>query len=175
MLYPLNLRDVLVWSAAAEFYRVLWSDRILDEATRNLVRDGRIVQAGAERLVGFLRLHFPEACVTDYDGLISAMPNAEHDRHVTAAAVRGGAQVIVTFNLKDFAKLPDGIVALHPDDFLLDLLDLFGQDMLDELRVELSAHKKPPQTLEQLLAALAKPAPKFVAEALSGLETGRWS
>jgi hypothetical protein len=33
---------------------------------------------------------FPEARVTDYAGLIAAMPNDPNDRHVAAAAVKSG-------------------------------------------------------------------------------------
>jgi hypothetical protein len=43
------------------------------------------------------------------------MPNDEKDRHVAAAAVKGGAQVIATANLRHFAQLPDGIEAQGPD------------------------------------------------------------
>jgi len=48
----------------------------------------------------------------------------EDDRHVVAAAVQGGAQGIITANVKDFpaaALKPLGLEAVHPDDFLLDL------------------------------------------------------
>lgn len=54
------------------------------------------------------------------------MPDPD-DRHVVAAAIRAGAQTIVTFNLRDF---PSGVLsrydieAKHPDDFVLDCLDL---------------------------------------------------
>jgi hypothetical protein len=54
-------------------------------------------------------------------------PIALADRHVAAAAVRADAQAIVTFNMSDFpaATLSRlGLEALHPDDFLLDQLDL---------------------------------------------------
>jgi len=50
-----------------------------------------------------------------------------NDRHVLAAAVRGGADVIVTFNLRHFPKRvlgPLGIEARHPDVFVSNLLDL---------------------------------------------------
>ncbi|HMA95495.1 MAG TPA: hypothetical protein VKP30_22555 [Polyangiaceae bacterium] len=42
--------------------------------------------------------YFPEADVTDYEPLIAAMQNDPKDRHVVAAAVKSGAQVIATSN-----------------------------------------------------------------------------
>ena len=44
----------------------------------------------------------PDAEVTGYETLIDGMTNHEKDRHVLAAAVRGNAEVLVTFNLDDF-------------------------------------------------------------------------
>ncbi len=43
---------------------------------------------------------FPEALVTGHEPLIPGMPNAPGDRHVAAAAMKAGAQVIVTSNLR---------------------------------------------------------------------------
>ncbi len=48
-----------------------------------------------------MRDAFPEALVTGHEWLIDSMPNDPKDRHVVAAAVKAGAQVIVTINLKD--------------------------------------------------------------------------
>ena len=39
---------------------------------------------------------FPESLVTDHESLIAGMKNDPKDRHVGAAAVKAGAQVIVT-------------------------------------------------------------------------------
>lgn len=67
---------------------------------------------------------FPEAEVKGYAKLTGLMTNHEKDRHVVAAAVRGGAPLIVTFNLKDFAHAdlqPWEISACHPQDYLLTL------------------------------------------------------
>jgi hypothetical protein len=68
---------------------------------------------------------FPDALVTGYESLVDGMTNHPKDRHVLAAAVRANAEVIVTFNLRDFpepALKPYDIAAIHPDDFLLDQL-----------------------------------------------------
>ena len=50
-----------------------------------------------------------------------------NDGHVLAAAIVGHADAIVTFNLEDFpaaALAPFGVEAQHPDDFLLNQIDL---------------------------------------------------
>ncbi|GED23226.1 hypothetical protein HHA01_22030 [Halomonas halmophila] len=46
----------------------------------------------------------PDALVTGHEPWISAveLPDPD-DRHVLAAAIRSGAQLIVTFNLKNFS------------------------------------------------------------------------
>lgn len=163
VIYRAVLRDVLLWSAAADHYRVFWSAQILDEATRNLVANGTMPEANAQRLATAMNAYFPEAMVTDYERLIDAMPNDPKDRHVAAAAVRADAQVIVTLNLKDFVPLPDGISAQSPDEFLCYLFDLFGTDMLQHLEEQVTAHRRPPRTLDEILTALASVTPEFVA------------
>ena len=68
-----------------------------------------------------------DCLVTGYEDLIESLflPDPD-DRHVLAAAIRADAEVIVTFNLKDF---PAGtlasynVEAMHPDDYLVSLFD----------------------------------------------------
>ncbi|MFT3861144.1 hypothetical protein [Micropruina sp.] len=66
-----------------------------------------------------------DVAVTGYEPLIDKLelPDPD-DRHVVAAAIHAGAQVIVTRNLRDFpsdALGPWGIEAQHPDAFLAGL------------------------------------------------------
>ncbi len=89
------------------------------------------------------------------------MPNEEKDRHVAAVAVKAGAQVVVTSNLKDFHPMPDGVEAQSPDDFLLDLFDLAPQEMVELLRRQAAALKRPAVTLHELLTGLGKTVPRF--------------
>jgi hypothetical protein len=83
----------------------------------------------------------------------------EDDRHVTAAAVRGGAQGIITANTKDFpaaALKPLGLEALHPDDFLLDQLDLSPPTILQVIREQAAHTRRPPLTPRDLATLLGR-------------------
>ena len=69
-----------------------------------------------------------DVLVENYEDLIDGLDLPDpNDRHVLAAAVRCGAQVIVTWNVKDFPaeKLsPYNLEAQDPDEFLLNVIDL---------------------------------------------------
>src|SRR5262249_47842121 len=65
-----------------------------------------------------------DSIVTGYEQLIDGLKLPDpKDRHVPAAAIRAGAEVIVTSNMKDFpsSDLAEfNIEAKSPDDFVLD-------------------------------------------------------
>lgn len=163
VLYPLTLRDTVLRAAVAGFYQLRWSKDILDEMERNLVAKGKIPPDKAARLRTTMEKFFPEADVRGYQPLIDVMPNHPKDRHVTAAAVKSGAQVIVTANIKDFSALPDGVEAQLPDEFLCNLFDLDPPTFVEMLREQAADLTKPPVTFEELLERLARVAPDLVA------------
>jgi predicted nucleic acid-binding protein len=172
VLFPLTLRDTMLRAAAADFYQLRWSKEILDEMERNLVSSGTVPADKAARLRMTMEHFFPEAMVTGYEPLIAAMQNDMKDRHVVAAAVKTGAQVIITANLKDFTPLPDGIEAQSPDEFLCNLFDLAPKgftEMLHEQAVDL---QNPPVTFEELLDRLAQPLPNLIAAVREYLMAG---
>lgn len=164
VLFPFSLRDTFLRAASAGLFQVYWSADILDETTRNLKAKGLMTDEQAEHLIGEMARAFPEAWVTGYEPIIDSMPNDPKDRHVAAAAVEAGAEVIVTKNLSDFENLPDGIEAQGPDEFLLDLLDLEPDTLVDILHSQAKALSNPPRTYEELLVGLEKLVPTFVSE-----------
>lgn len=167
VLYPFTLRDTLLRAAEAEFYQPYWSAEILDEAKRNLIAKAQMTKDQASRLFKLMVDLFPEANVTGHESLIPSMTNHEKDRHVVAAAVKAGAQVVVTENLKDFRSLPAGIEAQTPDEFLSNLFDLDPPGFVELLRQQAADLKRPPVTFDELLANLTKPAPTLVASVRS--------
>jgi hypothetical protein len=76
------------------------------------------------------------------------------DRHVLAAAIRGQAAVIVTYNLKDFpeeALKPFDIAAEHPDQFISNLFDLHPPAVTVAVRDMRARLKNPPRSVDELL------------------------
>lgn len=155
VLYPTYLRDTLLRLAVAGAYRPQWSDDILDELVRNLPTE--VTPDRAADLAATMREAFPDAMVTGYGVLVDAMRNDPKDRHVLAAAVRADAAAVVTFNLADFpeeALAPLHVDAIHPDEFLLDLLDLAPGPTLDVLAAQIAGYRRPAMTIHDLAAAL---------------------
>ena len=163
VLFPLTLRDTVLRAAAADFYQLRWSREILDEMERNLVSTRTMTTEKASRLRTTMERVFPEAMVTGYEPLVAALRNDAKDRHVVAAALKAGAQVVTTSNLRDFTPLPDGIDAQSPDEFLCNLFDLDPEAFIELLREQAADLQRPPVSFDELLSRLAKPVPELVA------------
>ncbi len=161
VLFPFTLRDTLLRAAAVGFFQVYWSEQILDEAGRNLMATGRMTQAQVHHLMTALSKAFPEALVSGHEPFIAQMLNHKKDRHVAAAAFKADAGLIVTSNLKDFRKLPEGLKAISPDLFLLGLLEQDPGLMLALLQNQARALERPPVTFDELLTGLARSVPRF--------------
>lgn len=171
VLVPYPLYDVLLRTAEHSLYRPHWSPHILDEVERNVVVQLGQDPARAKQRIDAMERAFPDASVSGYEKIVPAMTNHPKDRHVLAAAVISEAQVIVTANLKDFpawALADYEIDAVHPDDFLLDLLDLSPGTVATCLDQMLRANRKPPKVLADLAVYLQPTVPKF-AEAVRSL------
>lgn len=153
------LCDTLLTIAEDGAYRPLWPADVLTELRRNPIKRGASDGQAAHRIDQMSRC-FPDAEVTGYTSLIPAMTNDPKDRHVLAAAVRGGAEILVTENLRDFpeqsTELYD-IEIVHQDVFLLGQLDLSPPVVFDALHRQLSRYRREPRTLEGLLTVLAHP------------------
>lgn len=68
-----------------------------------------------------------------------------------AGAARANAQVIVTSHTKDFPE-PHDVLAVHPDDFPLDQLDLYPGPTLGVPEKQGASHRREPTTVPAVLA-----------------------
>ena len=162
VLFPFTLRDTLLRGAAADFYQARWSPEILDEMTRNLVSSDTTTAAKAQRLRRVMERAFPDAEVTGYQRRLDGLKNHPKDQHVVAAALKAGAGVIVTANLKDFVPLPAGVEAVSPDTFLSRLFESNPQGFVSLLLEQASDLSRPPTSFDQLLEHLEGIAPKCI-------------
>lgn len=164
VLVPIRLATTLLWLAEAEFFQPVWSDEILDEVERNLPKVGVPEDRAAAR-VGMMRDAFgAEALIDGFDDLIDTMPCDPKDRHVLAAAVRGEASRIVTFNLRDFPEASAsrlGVEVVHPEEFLATLLVEDADVVLATLSREAEALRRPPESVLTFLASLTPTVPTF--------------
>jgi len=159
ILYPAPIRDLFIRLAQAGFIRARWTELIHNEWERSVLRNNSCVLA--ERLAR-TRMLINEAVrdclVHGYEALVESISLPDpNDRHVLAAAIQAGAEVIVTFNLKDFpeGKLGEyGIRAIHPDEFLVSLFDISPGAVCGVVRRQRVALKNPPKTSGELLATL---------------------
>lgn len=159
VLYPAPLRDLLMHLAVTDLYRAKWTDAIHDEWTRSVLKDRPdLTLEQLQRTRDLMNSHVRDCLVTDYERLIDAVTLPDPgDRHVLAAAIRAGANLIVTFNLNDFPEKdlkPYGIEAQHPDDFLTFQLDLAPNIVCAAAKRHRESLKSPPKDVDQYLATL---------------------
>lgn len=167
VLVPSALRDVLLEVGTTPAFRPLWSEKIETEMEQAILRlrakrdrDQEESQGYVARLRHRMNKALPDAQVRDWESMMPLVPEMRdpNDRHVVAAALIGRADVIVTFNLKDFEDecLPGDLFSQSPDDFLLDLIGLRPGIVLDALDTIASrtGRKGPKWTVNDLLKRL---------------------
>jgi predicted nucleic acid-binding protein len=159
VLVPARLRDLLMRIAESGIVRARWSDSILDEWQRAVVR--RYPDVAGEKIRRY-RAHMveavPDCLVTSHEGLGADLDLVdETDRHVVAVAIRAQAQLIVTYNLRHFpehALAKYDIEVKHPDEFVLDAIDLFPGRVGSIIAQMSDDLQSPPQSIEEILATL---------------------
>jgi predicted nucleic acid-binding protein len=159
LLYPAPLRDLFIRLAQAGLVRARWTETIHDEWLRNVLKDNP--QLSPERLARTRTLMdeaVRDCLVTGYEELIDSLslPDPD-DRHVLAAAIRAGAEVIVTYNVADFpaaALAGFDIEAQHPDDFLAFLLDAAPGAVCAAVKRQRESLRNPPKSAEEMLTTL---------------------
>ena len=161
VLYPAPLRDLLLQLATGNLFRARWTDLIHDEWIKAAsVNRPDIDPAKWTRLRRLMDAHADDCLVRDFEPLIDmvTLPDAK-DRHVLAAAVKCGADVIVTFNLKDFPASTLGrydVEAQHPDVFVKHLIDLQPAAVVSAVRTIRARLSNPVLTADEYLLTLER-------------------
>jgi len=172
VLYPNTLRDLLIRVGQARIMQAKWTDQILDEVDRALAE--RPIEESKRRVLRErMNAAIRDCLITGYEPLIEGLklPDPD-DRHVLAAAIKAGAQVIVTSNLKDFpaAYLAEwDIEAKSPDEFVMDLIGMDDRVVYSCVQQIAAARRNPPGTFAEVLDQLER---SGLIEATSALRAG---
>ena len=164
VLAPMPLADTFLRLAEEPaFYRVIWTEEILQEISSTLNKLGRTA-AQIDRRLKFMREYFPEAMITLTKEIIESAPRLPdaNDKHVVAAAILGHADAIITLNTKDFPNeclANYGLVCLTPDEFLVQLFHLNPAVVLEKIDAQAAGIRESRQTI---LDRLRRTAPLFV-------------
>lgn len=159
VLYPSPLRNLLMHLGLTDLCQPKWTAHIQEEWQRNLLLNRPDYdRANLERTVCLMNKALPDADVTGYEQIIAGLELPDpNDRHVLAAAIKSHSDVIVTANLKDFPAsylAQFEIEALHPDEFISDLLGLNSALVYQAVREARTSMKAPPMTAEEYLDCL---------------------
>jgi len=123
VLYPHQVRGIVLRLAEAGLFRPAWSPRVLAEWSIAAARNGfPLAEAAAVRMAAQMNIAFPGASVTPDPAVEQALELPDPaDTHVLAGAIAAGAGVLLTFNMRDFPArrlVAHGITPRHPDGFL---------------------------------------------------------
>ncbi|WP_283136307.1 PIN domain-containing protein [Rhizohabitans arisaemae] len=161
VLYGNEVRDLLIRIAQSGLVQARWTNEILGEVLRNLaVNRPDIPPEKLPILRERMNAAVPGVLVEGYQELIEGLklPDPD-DRHVLAAAIKSGAEVIVTSNLRDFPVdmlAVHGIEAKNPDDFVLDQFDLDEGIVRNCVHQIANSRSRPPKTFGAILDALER-------------------
>jgi len=161
VLYPAALRDFLMHLAITNLFRARWTDRIHEEWIRNVLRHRPDLTAQQlARTRQLMDENVLDCLVTGYESLIPSLSLPDlNDRHILAAAIRCGANSIVTFNTKDFPTRslePFGIEAFHPEEFVLSQLGRAPSVVCSAAKRQRANLRNPPKNVEEYLDCLSQ-------------------
>ncbi len=162
VLFPFSVMDLLLALTENSIHEVLWTDELLEEWERVIVREHARSQASAAGVTRAIREWFADSRIDPaiYRDTVDSMPGADPDDHVhSAAAAAAGVDALLTwdqrgFPIEELAAL--GVRVADPDAYLC---ELFAElpDEVTQTVVDLAATKsRPPMSLSEVLDALER-------------------
>lgn len=147
--------------AEADFFRLRWSAKILDE-TENAIcsiltkRGDEAAADHASKARKIMEQAFDDAMIGNCDSMLDACKGLPDpgDAHVLAAALKTQAAVIVTENVKDFPEeilSPVNLEVRTTDAFIADTIALDPGRAVAAVRAMRLRLKRPEKTADQLL------------------------
>ncbi|GIH71858.1 PIN domain-containing protein [Sphaerimonospora thailandensis] len=175
VLFPFSLMDLMLALTEDSVHTMVWTDHLLEEWERVIVREQRRSTPSASRICAAIREFFEDTRIPEeeYKCLIDQMEGPDlDDCHHMAAAIVGRAQVLVTWNLGDF---PAGFLGRYgvnvadPDAYLCSLLAQFPNEVAAVLIRMAAGKRRPPMTASDVADALDRAGVRTFAQRVRSL------
>ena len=155
-LFPFSVMDLVLSLAEHRLIDFVWTDELLDEWERVIVREKWRDAASAKSVAATVRQFFDDSQIdpADYRDLPwPELPDPDDRVHATAAIA--GADVLLTRNLDDFPTHLLGSVRVTTTDvYLAELLQRRRRDFVNVLIGLASEKRRPPVTPCEYVARL---------------------
>jgi hypothetical protein len=148
--------DMLLTMANNDVFEPRWSKHVMDEMRRN--RPPGVSEERIDRRIAMMNKAFPHAMTSGYEYLEPQMQADAKDKHVLAAAVHSGSDVLVSDNTKDFNPPSTGPNAMRVEklsQFLIRILEEDPARVQGALQEMLDRNKRDPRTMPALLDKMA--------------------
>lgn len=160
VLYGQWLRDLVMHLGIVGLLQPRWSERIEEEWITNLLEHRPDLDpARVRRTADLMNQAIPQAKIpTNSSELNLSLPDPD-DVHVVQAALSAKADYLMTFNLADFPPSicqALGFQVVHPDIFLVQLLEEYPEALLQTLWQMQRQKVRPPVSWEDLTQALKR-------------------
>lgn len=171
-LFPFAVMDVVLALAEDLVINFIWSEELLDEWERVIVREGKRTAESARSVVQAVRTYFGSGRIDPaaYRDQVAGTPGPDlDDRVYTAAAIGGQATVVLTKNRRDFPVdhlQQHGVKLMTADVYLRDLLRRRPSDVIASVRRLASLKRNPSRTPCDLVSGLHRAGASGFAERL---------
>lgn len=162
VLFPFSIMDLMLALTEDHVHEVVWTEALLAEWERVIVREHRRSPESASTITGAIREYFADSQVPEasYAHLVDAMPGDDPDDHQhMAAAIAAHAHALVTWNRADFppTQLAEhGIEVTDPDAYLHRLLKRFPREVANTVTRLAAEKRRPPKSAHDLVADLRR-------------------
>lgn len=173
VLFPMTIMDLLLSMAEDFHHDIIWTDYLLAEWERVIIRDKRRTPEQATAITNAIRDAFAGGRVAPgaYESLISSVPGPDDDDRVHgAAAIAGRATVLVTENTRHFDAeflRTHGVAVETAETYLLRRLAEAPDMLVNTVRRLVELKRRPPWTMDDYVQRLERAGVGRFADAIS--------
>lgn len=172
VLFPFSVMDLMLALSEDGVHDVMWTDQLLDEWERVIVRERQRSADAAAGITSAIREFFADTRVPEetYLAMVDSIDSPDpDDRFHIAAAITAQVSRLITWNAADFqstALEQNGVAVMDPDTYLQGLLHEIPDEVAATMQRLAAGKRRPPMTATDLADALAKAGVPLFADAV---------